>query len=105
MLTINTTRTYKQAITLSLLDEHGKEQTGSFKAIFRILPTSKLIKSKKSLLDEVLVSVEDIRLLDDKNKPLEGDDLLVGVKDDRDLAVALIEAYNESITKKMPRVT
>ncbi|TVU88313.1 hypothetical protein [Vreelandella titanicae] len=107
MFTVNTTRTYKYPVSLTVYDENGKENSGKFKATFKVKPQDELrnMPADTLLLDEVLKGVEDICLTDDDGKTLEGDDLLSAAKNDPAISTALISAYQESVSKKnRPRI-
>ncbi|WP_176372159.1 hypothetical protein, partial [Halomonas citrativorans] len=97
-----TGRTYKFPVALTVYDENGKENTGKFKATFKVKPQNELrdMPADTLLLDEVLKGVEDICLTDDEGKALEGDDLLHAAKNDPAISTALITAYQESVSKK-----
>lgn len=95
---LNTERTYKHPVKVVVYDEQGKEQTGTFTATFKVLPHDENREGK--LLDYVLVDVEGIQVPGADGKPLTGDALLDAVKRDPAASVALVAAYNESITKK-----
>lgn len=102
MFTVNTARTYKFPVALTVYDENGKENSGKFKAVFKVKPQNELrdMPADTLLLDEVLKGVEDIVLTNDEGKALEGDDLLQAAKNDPAISTALITAYQESISKK-----
>lgn len=107
MYTVNVNRTYKYPVPLTVYDENGKENSGKFKATFKVKPQDVLnnLPAGTLLLDEVLKGVEDICLTDDEGNELKGDDLLHAAKNDPAISVALISAYNESISKKnRPRI-
>lgn len=105
MFKLNTKRTYKQSVPLTLVDESGKDQKGTFSATFRVTPNNETreLLDDATLLDRVLVSVSDIEVPDDEGKPLEGEELLSAVKNDPAAAFALINAYQDSIIKKNRR--
>ncbi|AQU83251.1 MULTISPECIES: hypothetical protein [unclassified Halomonas] len=100
--TVNVNRTYQYPVNLTVYDENGKENTGKFYAKFKILPTDKgrELPEDTLLLDKVLVGVSKIALTDDDGKVLEGDELLHAAKNDPAISVALVSAYQESVTKK-----
>ncbi|MGO2241134.1 MAG: hypothetical protein ACTH5D_05185 [Halomonas sp.] len=102
MFTVNTARSYKYPVALTVYDENGKENTGKFKATFKVKPQDELrdMPADTLLLDEVLKGVEDIVLTDDEGNELKGDDLLKAAKNDPAISTALITAYQESISKK-----
>jgi len=100
-LKLNTTRTFKQAVTLRFLDEEGKIKTGNFTATFRNLLLKKgEAESNESLLDKVLVDIHGLDLTDENGNLLEGDDLIEVAKMDMDIVEALVEAFNAAIEKK-----
>lgn len=102
MFTVNTGRTYKYPVALTVYDEDGKENSGKFKATFKVKPQDELrnLPVDALLLDEVLVGLTEIRLTDGEGKVLEGDELLHAAKNDPAISTALIAAYNESVSKK-----
>ncbi|SDJ24122.1 hypothetical protein SAMN04487867_12965 [Vreelandella titanicae] len=106
MFKLNTNRTFKQPVNLTIVDENGKDQKGSFTANFKILPHSEAIDLPDDirLLDRVLVSVEGIEVPGEDGQPLTGDELLYALKNDPSASVALANAYQRSIIKKnLPR--
>jgi len=102
---LNTNRTYKQPVHLTLVDENGKDEKGTFSAIFRVMPNpeTRELLDDATLLDRVLVSVSDIEVPDENGKPLEGEALRDAVRNDPAAAFALINAYQDSIIKKNRR--
>ncbi|OWV30191.1 hypothetical protein [Halomonas campaniensis] len=107
MFTVNVSRTYKYPVPLTIYDEEGKEISGKFKAVFKVVPEDELRNSGAdvALLDQVLVGVEEIRLTDKDGKALEGDELLHAAKNDSAICAALQSAYQTSIRKKnQPRI-
>ncbi|MBZ9574419.1 hypothetical protein [Modicisalibacter sp. MOD 31.J] len=102
MFTLNTQRTYRQPVNLTVYDERGKEKTGSFTATFKVMPHDQLREQPDgvTLLDAVLVSVSDIEVPGPDGKALEGEELLEAVKNDPAASVALVTAYQNSIAKK-----
>jgi len=97
MFTLNTNRTCRLPVTVTLYDDDGKEQKGQFSATFKVLPTNEVrsMSSDESLLDKVLVAVHDIEV-----PGKEGDELLAAIKHDPSTATALIGAYTEHVVKK-----
>lgn len=107
MFTLNTNRTYQYPVKMTVFDEAGKEVSGSFKATFKVVPGDQMREMREdvTLLDAVLVGVSEIEVAGPEGKPLEGDALLAALKHDPAASVALIAAYQESITKKnRPRI-
>lgn len=107
MFTVNTKRTYKYPVSLTVYDEHGKENSGKFKATFKVIPQNELrdLPADSLLLDQVLVGVDDICLTDDEGKELAGEDKLHAAKNDPAISTALVNAYHESVSKKnRPRI-
>lgn len=102
MFTVNTSRTYQYPVSVTVYDENGKENTGKFKATFKVVPQDEMrnLPEDTLLLDQVLVGVDEISLTDNDGKALEGDDLLHAAKNDPALSVALITAYQDSVAKK-----
>lgn len=107
MFKLNTGRSYKYPVTVNVFDGE-KEQSGKFTAVFKVLPNSQATDPEnqdKRLLDMVLVGAEDIEVAGEDGQPLAGEALLNALKDDPSAAVALITAYQESISKKnRPRI-
>ncbi len=107
MFTVNVSRTYKYPVSVTVYDAEGKEHTGKFKAIFKVVPEDELRNSGAdvALLDQVLLGVEEIRLTGEDGKALEGDELLHAAKNDSAICAALQSAYQASIQKKnRPRI-
>lgn len=107
MFTVNVNRTYKYPVSLTIYDAEGKEESGKFKAIFKVVPENEMRDAGPdvTLLDKVLVGVEEICLKDKDGKTLEGDELLNAAKNDSAICAALQSAYNASIQKKnRPRI-
>jgi hypothetical protein len=102
VFTVNTRRTYQYPVSVTIYDEEGKEHTGKFKAIFKVVPEDELRNAGPdvTLLDQVLVGVEEICLQDDAGKTLEGAELLHAAKNDSSICAAIQSAYRESIQKK-----
>lgn len=107
MFKINTQRTYKYPVAVTIFDGE-KEETGKFTAVFKVLPHSAVKDPDlvdKNLLDLVLVDVEGVEVPGADGKPLQGKDLLQALRDDPSVHNALMTAYQESITKKnRPRI-
>jgi len=107
VFTVNTKRTYKYPVSLTVYDEHGKEISGKFKATFKAMPQNELrdLPADTLLLDHVLVGVDEICITDDEGKELAGDDKLQAAKNDPAISTALVNAYHESVSKKnRPRI-
>lgn len=102
MFKLNTQRTYQQPVSLTVYDESGKEQTGKFRATFRVLPhdEARSMPADVALLDAVLVDVSEIEVSGADGQPLTGEALLDAVKNDPSASTALIAAYQDSIVKK-----
>lgn len=102
MFKVNRNRTYPYPVTATVYDETGKEQTGKFKAHFKVLPhnEAKEMPENISLLDAVLTGVSDIEIPGEDGQPLAGEALLNAVKNDPALSAATVGAYHESIAKK-----
>ncbi len=102
MFKLNTQRSYQYPVSVVIFDGE-KEQTGKFTATFKVLPNSQIRdpeNADKKLLDLVLVGVDGIEVAGEDGRPLQGDALLQALKDDPAVSVALVAAYQESITKK-----
>jgi hypothetical protein len=102
MFKLNRERCYQYPVSVTVFDGE-KEQTGKFTATFKVLPNSKLRdpgNADKTLLDLVLVNVEGVEVAGEDGKPLQGEALVQTLKDDPSVSVALVAAYQESITKK-----
>lgn len=102
MFKVNRNRTYQYPVTATVYDAEGKEQTGKFKAHFRVLPhdQAKELPEDTTLLDAVLTSVSEIEIGGEDGQPLAGNELLDAVKNDPALSAATVGAYHESIAKK-----
>lgn len=98
MFVLNTARTYRQPVSVVVYDEQGKEQTGKFTAVFKVLPHSDDLEGK--LLDHVLVGVEGIEVAGENGEALTGAALLDAVKADPSASAALVAAYQDSVIKK-----
>lgn len=106
MFTLNTSRTFKQPVNLTIVDENGKDVKGSFTATYKVLPhnESRDLPDDIKLLDRVLIAVEGIEVPGEDGQPLTGDELLFALKNDPSASVALTSAYQSSILKKnLPR--
>lgn len=102
MFKLNTQRSYQYPVSVVIFDGE-KEHTGKFTATFKVLPNSQIRdpeNADKKLLDLVLVGVDGIEVPGEDGRPLQGDALLQALKDDPAVSVALVAAYQESITKK-----
>lgn len=102
MFKLNTMRTYMYPVSVTIYDG-DKEVSGTFRAKFKVLPTTEIADSAnrdKRLLDLVLVDVEDVEVDGKDGQALTGDELLEALKADPAASTALINAYQESITKK-----
>ncbi|WP_447926949.1 hypothetical protein [Vreelandella sp. EE27] len=105
MFKLNTARSYTYPVALTVYDEAGKEQTGKFKAKFKVVAQDKLreMPADTLLLDQVLIGVDGIEVAGEDGKALEGDDLLHAVINDPAASNALLTAYQESVSKKNRR--
>jgi hypothetical protein len=102
MFKLNPRRSFRCPVNVTVL-EGDKEQTGSFTAEFQVTPTTAFTDSAnrdKRLLDLVLIGVEGVEVDGEDGKPLQGDDLLNALKADPATSLALVNAYQEGITKK-----
>lgn len=102
MFKLNTERTYKWPVTVTVYNG-DKEQSGTFRAEFRVVPNDELTDSAnrdKRLMDLALVGVEDVEVTGKDGKLLQGEELLSALKADPATNLALVNAYQESITKK-----
>ena len=102
MFKLNKSRCYQYPVSVTIFDGE-KEHTGKFTATFKVLPNSALRdpeNTDKTLLDLVLVGVEGVEVPGEDGKPLQGDALVQALKDDPSVSVAMVSAYQESITKK-----
>lgn len=100
MFKINTARTYPYPVSVTIIDENGQDQTGSFTATFKILPRQETMPS--NLLEHVLVKLDGLELTDATGMVLEGEAMLVAAHKDPAISSALINAYTESVLKKNP---
>lgn len=102
MFKLNPTRTFTYPVAVTVFDG-DKEISGNFTGEFRVVPNTELMSPEnkdKRLLDLVLVGVDGIEVPGDDGKPLQGEALLDALKADPAVSTALINAYQESITKK-----
>lgn len=103
MLKLNSTRTFPSPVTVHFVDEKGKSSSGTFNAVFKVVPTDQLTdenNSEKRLLDVVLVEVSNIELTDEQGEALTGDALLEACKSDPSISSALTSTYGKQLTKK-----
>lgn len=103
MFKLNVNRSYKYPVEVTIYDEHGKEQTGTFTATFKVLGNGVMRDPSHRgvlLLDLVLTGAEGVEVLGEDGQPLQGDALLKALKDDPAASAALVAAYQESIAKK-----
>ncbi|WP_189444992.1 hypothetical protein [Salinicola rhizosphaerae] len=102
MFKVNRNRTYPYSVTATVFDAEGKEQTGKFKAHFKVLPhdQAREMPEDTTLLDAVLTGVSEIEIGGEDGQPLAGNELLDAVKNDPALSAATVGAYHESIAKK-----
>jgi len=102
MFKLNPTRTFRYPVSVVIFDG-DKEVTGQFTAEFRVLPATAMRdpeNENKRLLDLVLVGVDGVEVPGKDGRPLQGDELLDALKADPSVSTALVNAYQESITKK-----
>lgn len=105
MFKINTQRCYQYPVSVTIFDGE-KEVTGKFTATFKVQPNSALRNpdnTDKTLLDLVLVNVEGVEVPGEDGKPLQGEALVNALKDDPSVNMAIVAAYQESITKRTDR--
>lgn len=103
MFKLNTQRTYKYPVSVTVYDEDGAEHTGAFKATFKVLGNGAMrdpAAMDTPMLDLVLVGVEGIEVPGEDGQALQGKALLDALKDDPAVSMALVAAYQESIGKK-----
>ncbi len=98
MFKASTTRIFPYPVTVYTRDAEGKEVSGTFTAKFRILPSSQ--KPDQKLLERVLVGVSDLELSDEAGTALSESETLKAAKQDPEISLALVTAYNEAIGKK-----
>jgi|SRR5690554_2440663 len=102
MFKLNTRRTYKYPVTVTVFDGE-KEESGKFTAVFKVLPNNQMQdpeNADKRLLDLVLVDVEGVEVAGEDGQPLQGPELLSALKNDPSASLALVTAYQESVSKK-----
>ncbi|NVE91541.1 hypothetical protein [Vreelandella titanicae] len=107
MFTVNVNRSYQYPVSLTIYDDEGKEITGKFTALFKVVPQDQLnaLPEGTLLLDQVLTGVKGLGLTGEDGKTLEGDELLHAAKNDPAISTALLGAFNTSISKKnRPRI-
>lgn len=102
MFKLNTSRTYKYPVNVVFYDEDGREQSGKFTALFRVIPNSELreMRGDEMVLTRALVGVEGLEIAGEDGQPLTGKDLLDAVMDDPRTNAATLAAYLESVAKK-----
>ena len=98
MFKINTARTYPYPVSVTIIDENGQGQTGSFTATFKILPRQETLPN--NLLEHVLVKIDGLELTDGDGSVLEGEAMLAAAQKDPAISSALLHAYTESVLKK-----
>lgn len=97
-------RTFRYPVKIQYYDDEGKVKTGTFTGVFRVLKGSEIKeKEDKALVDLILAGVEGLELTDEHGNVLGPDETLAAVRDDTELALACIEAYNEAMGKKSLR--
>lgn len=97
-------RTFRYPVKVQYYDDEGKVKTGTFTGVFRVLKGSEIKeKEDKALIDLILAGVEGLELTDEHGNVLGPDETLAAVRDDTELALACIEAYNEAMGKKSLR--
>lgn len=97
-------RTFRYPVKVQYYDDEGKVKTGTFTGVFRVLKGSEIKeKEDKALVDLILAGVEGLELTDEHGNVLGPDETLAAVRDDTELALACIEAYNEAMGKKSLR--
>lgn len=102
MFKLNLSRTFRYPVSVVIFDG-DKEVTGQFTAEFKVASATDLKhpeNENKRLLDIVLVGVDGVEVSGADGKPLQGDELLTALKADPSVSTALVNAYQESITKK-----
>jgi len=107
-ITVSTHRTFVTDVEFTAEDEHGNPLKVKVRARYRILPQDEIAQfavdnPDAKILDPILVSVEDLRLLDIDGNPLSGDEFLAALKQDPVISDALWLRYKEEIRKKSGR--
>ncbi len=103
-------RTFVTPVVVHSHDAAGKSIKGEISATFKVVKTTDMTDSanaEERLLDMVLVSVDGLKVFDEKGKELKSDDDLVleAAKADPEVSLALVSAYNSKITEKNLRKT
>lgn len=98
MFKVNTHRTYPYSVSVTVIDEQGNDQTGTFTATFKVLPRQESLPT--NLLDQVLVKLDGIEITDADGNVLEGEAMLTAAKLDPAISMALLNTYTESVLKK-----
>lgn len=101
MFKVNVARTFPCPVTVNIVDENGKDQTGKFTATFKVLPRQD--NPPADLLEQVLVGLDGIELSDENGTVLEGHEALGAAIADPSISIALIDAYSEAVLKKNRR--
>lgn len=100
MFKLNTQRSFKCPVPMTLLDESGNELSGEFSALFRVMDKDEMAEKPTALLlDEVLLEVSDLELYRG-NEQLEGEALFKAAKADPGVSAALVNAYWSNLVKK-----
>lgn len=98
MFKLNIDRTFPSTVTVNFVDENGQDQTGSFTAIYKVMPRQKDLP--ENLLEQVLVKLEGLELTNAEGQVLTGKDQLEAAIADPSVSMALLTSYTEAITKK-----
>lgn len=102
MFKLNTARTYKWPVTITVLDG-DQELSGTVTVTYRPLASDKAKNpdnASRPLLDLVLVDVDGIEVTGEDGHVLTGDARLSALRNDPAAAVALTEGYFASVQKK-----
>lgn len=101
MFKVNTARTFRYPVSVNIVDENGKDQSGKFTAVFKVLPRQET--PPDDLLEQVLTGLEGIELADESGTVLEGQQALDAAIADPSISIALVDAYSEAVLKKNRR--
>ncbi|MCU7841897.1 MAG: hypothetical protein KZQ94_21305 [Candidatus Thiodiazotropha sp. (ex Troendleina suluensis)] len=103
MLKLNVNRTFNVPVPVVFVDEQGDEQTGEFKATFRILSETEAKvpeNTGKRLLELVVQDIQELELVDQDGHSLQGQELKEAALADPTLSSALVSSYWDNAVKK-----
>lgn len=102
MFKLNTARTYKWPVTITVLDG-DQELSGTVTVTYRAVSTDKAKapeNADKTILDLALVDVDGIEVVAEDGQVLLGEARLQALRADTSVAIALTQGYYDSVQKK-----